>query len=480
LFSWTRLSHLAEWCNASLESARGPTNGPKNAADIPVQALSTDTRSLKKGDVFLALKGENFDGHDFVEEAVKRGAGAVIAERKFPVAVPQLVVPDALRALAAIGAGLRSRFTGKVAAVTGSAGKSSTKDMVAALLGPDTVGSPASFNNLMGVSRTLCLVQDSTRYLMLEMGMNALGEIDELCRAFRPQVGAITNIGDAHIGKLGGKRGIYQAKKEMFDFLAHSPETAGVALNLDDELVVEAFQKSFAPGARAVRYSAAGRPADISIRRKEIDSRTGYLSLSLKVGETELDAHFAIFGLHHAQNLAAALSIAKLLGLSLEEMRGRFDRIRPAAHRGEILALSDERILIDESYNSNPTALTSSLTSLCDLDSSRRRVLVLGDMRELGEFSEKLHAEVGRSLAALAGKHRFPFLLVGVGEQVTHLMAEVRRTFPDGAYARAGDADEALRILPGLLRPKDVLFVKGSRGIKLDRVVAGLTSGAPH
>ncbi|MFM8313082.1 MAG: UDP-N-acetylmuramoyl-tripeptide--D-alanyl-D-alanine ligase, partial [Deltaproteobacteria bacterium] len=237
MYSSITFKTLAGWTQGELSEA--------SHSEFPISQISTDTRTLKVGDVYLALKGESFDGNQFVQQAIKKGASGVICETAEPLTVPKIRVPDALKALICIGENLRNLFQGKVFAITGSAGKSSTKDMVAVLLGDSTVSSPASFNNLMGVSRTLCLVTDSTQNLVLEMGMNNFGEIAELCQRFRPQYGMITNVGDAHIGKLGGQEGIYRAKKEMFDFLAKDSSAKGLALNADDPWVMEAFKSNF-------------------------------------------------------------------------------------------------------------------------------------------------------------------------------------------------------------------------------------------
>lgn len=465
MYSWVRLGHLKDWCN-------GKECG--QWADLPVKALSTDSRSVKPGEVFLALKGENFDGHDYVEAAVKQGASAVIAERDFSVKVPVLVVKDCLTALIDIGRALRAEFTGAVIGITGSAGKSSTKEMLATLLGPNTVASPASFNNLMGVSRTLCLVQDSTRLLVLEMGMNALGEIAELCETFRPIAGLITNIGDAHMGKLGGREGIYQAKKELFDFLARPHSDAiCVALNLDDNMVVKAYHEAFRAPVPTVTYSCE-KEADVRLLSRRIDPESGLLEIALQVREEKATFQLPIFGLHQGQNIVAAVAGGLVLGGHFSDFRERIGDIRSASHRGEVKRLKQGQILIDESYNSNPTALKSSLDSVAELSPKLRRVLILGEMFELGEFSEKLHREVGEHLAGLLKNRPAPFVVLGVGKGTQPLLDAVRAGHPSATLENFSTHAEALGWVQSHTRAGDVLFVKGSRGVQLDRLVAKL------
>ncbi len=466
LYSWVRLNQIREWCKGT-EAGRW--------ADISVQSLCTDSRLLKAGDVFLALKGDSFDGHNFVETAVKLGAAAVVTERPYPVSVPCLVVKNTLHALVELGRALRDEFTGPVFAITGSAGKSSTKEMLATLLGPHTVASPASFNNLMGVSRTLCLVKDDTRQLILEMGMNHLQEIDELCESFRPIAGLITNIGDAHIGKLGGKQGVYQAKKELFDYLARPGSgTIGVALNIDDGLIEKAYQEAFRTPVPVVTYSCEGKEASVKLTSRKLHPDTGALTLTLEVHGEEYSFALPLFGLHQGQNVVAAIAAALVLGRPFEEFRERVNSIRAASHRGEVKPLKDNRVLLDESYNSNPTALRSSLESLAELNPLRRRVLVIGEMFELGEFSERLHGEVGTFLADLLKKRGSPFILAGVGKNITPLLEPVRKAFPKVTVQAFSSHQEATPWVQSQLQSGDVLFVKGSRGVELDKLVARL------
>jgi len=462
LYSWVKLSHIAHWSGGQFVVPP--------SVDISISDLSTDTRSVKPGDLFVALRGERFDAHDYLTEAVDKGAAALIVERPVAANVPVIVVEDSLKALVCIAEKIREFFTGPVFAVTGSAGKSSTKDAIATLLGENTVASPASYNNLLGVSKTLCLVNSNTKHLVLEMGMNALGEIAEMCVHFRPKIGMITNIGDAHIGHLGGRENIFRAKKEMFDFLGANAETEGVAINSDDALVERAAQEALPPEVKKIRFSVRGKATDVSVKNVRMDPNTGFLLMTLTVGPRTESVELPVFGLHHAHNVAAAVACVQLRpDLHIDPFE-RLTAIRPAPHRGEIHRLTDDRILIDECYNSNPTALSSSLTSLKNLTPQRRRVLVLGEMRELGDYTERLHRQVGETIASTTAAS--PLLLIAVGNDAASFIDGLKVHRSDALCYQVSSCDKAIEILNQFpLQPSDLCLVKGSRGVKLEGVV---------
>jgi UDP-N-acetylmuramoyl-tripeptide--D-alanyl-D-alanine ligase len=467
MYSFVRLSHLTQWTGGTLY------NPPSQ--DPVISILSSDTRTLKKGEGFIAWRGESFDGNQFLDQAAEKGAAFLIAEKPHPK-IPTLVVADSLKALVKIASELRKLFKGTVVGITGSAGKSSTKEMVATLLGKNVVKSPASFNNLVGVSKTLCLLEDTTQFLVLEMGMNAFGEIAELCRHFQPEAGLITNIGDAHIGKLGGKEGIYRAKKELFDFLTtQGGKTRGVAVNMDDPLVVKAYEQAFAGKVKAITYSAKGHSADVSVMKQAVNSQSGFLDLELNVKGETFKVNIPIFGKHHAENIVAAISLVTVLGVPLKEIRERIGNVQPAYHRGEVILFPDGRVLIDESYNSNPTALLSALSTLNELDEKRRRILVIGEMRELGDFSEKLHREIGEAISSSYAGKQTPLVLIGVGTATQAILEVVKSSLPLTPHFFYPTVQSAIAPIKELFRASDFLLVKGSRGVQLDLLVQALS-----
>jgi len=463
MYSNITISDLVNWTGGSLSFCQDPSQ--------IIHSISTDTRTLKSGEVFIAIRGDNFNGHQFLHEAAKSGASLIISEEKGSGKAPELIVKSSLHAFADIAKNIRQKFAGPVVAITGSAGKSSTKEMVATLLGENTVKSPASFNNLLGVSKTLCLIQDQTKKVVLEMGMNNFFEIKEMCEYFEPNFGAITNIGDAHIGKLGGQEGIFLAKKEMFDWLAKNPLSQGVALNLDDAFVVKAYKESFGKYKNTVTYSThSNANADVTLISQEIDSTNAQLKLSLKIFKDWVDVSLPLFGFHHSSNLLSAISIVTLMGVSINEIKQRISKILPATHRGVITQLSGGRVLIDESYNSNPSALTSSLQSLAGISWKGRVVLVIGQMNELGDFSESKHREAGEQILQNFGS-RNDLMLISVGKECYHLVEAVKKAKSHWEIKSFANVTELIPVYASLLKQNDLVYIKGSNGVKLFELV---------
>jgi UDP-N-acetylmuramoyl-tripeptide--D-alanyl-D-alanine ligase len=474
MFSQVTLKDLVAWTGAKLSR-------PISSINL-ISTISSDSRTFKSGEVFIALPGEKFDGHQYIEEVASKGALAIIGEKPpatWNHSIPFLEVPSSLNAYVDIGRALRKKFQGKVLAVTGSAGKSSTKDMLGVLLGPQTLVSPKSFNNLLGVSKTLCLLEDQTKNLVLEMGMNGFGEIREMCEKFEPQGGAITNIGDAHIGKLGGREGIYKAKKELFDWISQVEPCLGVAINLDDPLVVRASQEAFSKSIKIISYSAHDSGADIYISKRKIDPQSGALSLMLKTEGGDFTVTIPHFGIHHAYNLAAAVALARLAQVSWNEIGERLSRVMPSENRGQITHLSNQMTLIDESYNSNPAALVSSLQSVLLMNPKGRKILVLGEMRELDHFSESLHREVGRQIGTMFAENPTQVVVFGVGKETQALLTEVQKANSKIATFFVEMVEQVEPLVLTSLRSQDLVFVKGSRGISLDKLVKRLKASTP-
>lgn len=471
--SFLDLSDIVDNCGGSV------LHGTPAKQALP--PLSTDTRTLKPGEIFVALKGENFDGHQYIDKALEMGALAVVSEER-PVKTPPqdrlwFHVPSSLGLLAALARRIREHFKGPVLAVTGSAGKSSTKTFLRHILGEGTAYSPASFNNLLGVSKTILGIPQGSERLILEIGMNALGEIQEICDTFTPDLGLITNIGTAHIGKLGSAENIRIAKKELFDALASRASTGtnvGVALNLDDPGIVRSFNEAFPRGIRKVTYSQKQPDADVFLSSRALDPETGALTVSVRyLGKTD-NYRIPIFGLHQAENIAASIAGAILIGKGRASIHEGIGQVRSESHRGEVTLLRGNKVLLDEAYNSNPSALMASLQSCFQLNPSRRRVLVLGEMRELGEFSEALHSKVGTELAELHRTTQIPFTLFAVGNGALPLKQTVEQALPSMTCHWFVDASSTEKPLLNALRDGDVVLVKGSRGVQLDKLLPAL------
>ena len=437
------------------------------ALPVSVEAVGTDSRSLPPASLFVALRGERFDGHDFVVNAVAAGACAVLVDREGNAALPQLSVPrlvvrDTLRGLGEMARRERFRRSRPVAAVTGSNGKTTTKELLWAVLeaaGPvhKTTG---NLNNLIGLPLTILSWPDSAWAAVLEMGMNAPGEIARLTEVASPNVGIITNVGPAHLQGLGTIDNVGRAKGELLCGL--SPSGVGI-VNVDDPVILKVAVPGLGSRKRLTFGTAGG--ADVRVLSQELTA--GGSRVRYEVLGQELVADLPLVGPHNAMNAAAAIAAAVAMGLDAEVAVGA---IRNAAVPGGRLravevAASGIR-LIDDTYNANPASMRAAFLALAQM-AKGRRVAVLADMLELGPTSEALHYEVGKSAAA-AGIS--PILTVG------EKAAQIARGASDfgASAAHYPSLERLLAALDESLKRGDWVLVKGSRGMRMERVVAHL------
>jgi UDP-N-acetylmuramoyl-tripeptide--D-alanyl-D-alanine ligase len=435
--------------------------------ELALAGVSTDTRTLRPGDVFVALTGPNFDGNRFAAQAAAAGAAALcLSEGSRPIECPADVAlvlhPDPRRALGALGAWYRSTLAATVVGVTGSTGKTTTKNVLRELLAPrfPLVASPSSFNNDIGVPHTLLLADEGTRLIVVEMGTNHPGEIAALCRLARPDIGVITNVGAAHLAGLGSLEGVAREKGALAEAL---PEGGLCVLNAATRQRAELAART---RARVTTFSVEGS----GTARGELDAR----GLFFHSGGTTFELNGRVVtsplvGTHNVENLLAALCVAQGLGFELDELLPAVAHLRPTHGRMERIEL-DGVTLFDDCYNANPQSLRAAVRVLAGLHGYRRRVLVMGDMLELGERSADLHRELGRE-AARAGVDSI--LLVG-----THVEAAASGAREAGlgreSLVHFASAEEAALGATRLVRPGDVVLVKGSRGMALECVVSAL------
>lgn len=428
----------------------------KGSGDVAVRGVTTDSRQATPGQLFVALRGEKHDGHDFVQAAAEKGAAAAVVEREVPSAIPQVIVDDTLRALGLLGRWWREQQSPTVVAVTGSAGKTTTKGMIAAILervGP-TLCNPGTENNEIGVPRTL-LRLGGERFCVLEMGSRGLGQIAYLVEIAWPNIGVITNIGEAHLGLMGGREKVAQAKGELVVGL---PEDGVAVLNADDHFFGVLAQLSAAPvvsfGLAAGDYTAEGVRVGLDDARFVLCTPGGRREVSLPVG-----------GRHNVLNALAAAAAAEAAGASLEHVAMGLEGFRPEAMRAEVIRLADGTVVINDAYNASPTSVAAALELLGAAEG--RKVLVFGDMLELGEYAQEAHERVGR-LAAEAGVA----LMMAVGKLAKAAGEEAERRGVDVVYA--DDAGQAAAMITDVLRRGDVVLVKASRLVGLERVVEAL------
>lgn len=434
------------------------------------RGVSTDTRSLASDEFFFALSGPNFDGNRFATEAVERGAAGLMltgasgappfAVGELPRDIPVLVHRSPREALSEFASWHRRQIAAPVIGITGSCGKTTTKNILMALLSSRArvVGSPNSFNNDIGVPHTLFLADTDTQAVVVEMGTNHPGEIAALCRTARPSAGIITNIGAAHLEGLRSVDGVAREKGALAESL---PADGFCVLNADCRWTPTL--RSLTP-ARVLTFSVDG---DGDLDARDVWFHSGGTTFRLEGREITSP----LLGLHNVQNLLAALAACRGLGIALDEVLPAISRLAPTRRRLERLQ-ADRWTIIDDSYNANPESARASVRVLSGLHGHNRRVLVLGDMLELGALAAELHHAIGREAAA-------------AGLDLIVLVGELTRASAAGALegglalervVHVESTDAAIAALPALLQDGDVVLVKGSRRTGLDRLVTHLVS----
>ena len=458
MVSWP-LEELLRWSGGELVGE----------GDARLRGVSTDTRTVAPGELFVAIPGEHFDGHDYLQHAVARGAGAVMVSRNGvpPLAVPAIRVRDTVSALGRLARGHREQFTGPVIAITGSNGKTTTKELAADVLAAAGVRvrrSPGNLNNHIGLPLSILSLEPEDEALVVELGMNHAGEIDALAAIAQPDVGAITQVAPAHLGPLGSLREIARAKGELLERI----RAGGTAvLNADDELVMEQRAR-FSGGVMLFGTSAE---ADFRAEPTGGAARDGF---RLESPHGSCLVELRLPGRHLVEDALCAAASASASGLlgprpldairtALEEFRGLPGRLT-LRDAGDVLVL-------DDSYNANPHSVRAALETLRATCGQRRAVAVLADMLELGPEEAALHAQTGAA-AARAGVQ----VLVAVGPRSLHTASAARKAGIE-SVVHVDDAEGAVGELRALLRSGDVVLVKGSRGMSMERTVAALLEG---
>ena len=436
--------------------------------DLPFDSVVIDSREARHGAVFFAIVGEKNDGHRFVPEALRVCAGAVVETipREIEEGKGFVQVDDTVAGLQSMARSVREDYPFVLIAITGSTGKTTTKELIAAVVETEKQGwkSRGNFNNHIGFPLCLANTPDGTEVVVSEMGMSARGEIEFLAKLSYPDIAVYTNIHPVHLEFFESIEGIAAAKRELLENL--SPEGA-VVLNADDARVL---QISLGFEGRRVTY---GIDCEADYRVTDIRDR-GLLGSEFVVDAEgdRFELAIALCGRHNVENALAAVAAARVVGISWNGIRAGLRTVIPASHRGESIEWNGATIY-DDTYNSNPHALASALALLSTVECSGRRIAVLGDMLELGAEEVAFHRESGRAIPPEVD------VVIGVGR--------LGRAIVDGAheagYRRAmlmscQDADHALQILRGFIEPKDFVLLKASRGIGLDRVIAGLEKKA--
>jgi UDP-N-acetylmuramoyl-tripeptide--D-alanyl-D-alanine ligase len=427
---------------------------------VVIEKVSTDSRTLKPGELFVALRGENFDGHKFVERAAQAGAAGAIVESAWKGKIPKnfalIRANDTLRAYQQLAANYRKSLALNVVAITGSNGKTSTKDFTAAVLARRfrVTKTEGNFNNHVGLPRTILQATSSDEVAVWEIGMNHPGEIAALAKLAAPDAAIITNIGVAHIEFMVSREKIAEEKGA----LAGAVSAQGtVILNADDP-----FTRSIATRARA-KLILAGTTAG-NIRAGEISHSGTGTDFTILEGAHRCRAQLPVPGLHMVQNALLAVAAGRAFGLSLEDCAAGLVAAPLTKARLQIKDLGGVQFL-DDSYNANPDSMKAALRTLVELDADGKRIAVLGEMHELGDESERGHWEVGETAAALKIDH-----LIAIGDAAIAIADGARRAGLQKT-AVVNSTSEAAELLNEIAAPGDLILIKGSRASRTEEVI---------
>lgn len=441
---------------STLAAAAESMHGRLHGADRSFNGVSTDTRSLKQGELFIALQGPNFDGCDYVGQARDKGAAGAVVPRVVDADISQIAVDDSRRALGELGAAWRQQLSPVVVGVTGSNGKTTLKELTAACLATaaPTLATHGNLNNDIGMPLMLTRIEDRHRFAVLEMGANHAGEIAYLTALARPDIVVITNAGAAHLEGFGSLDGVARAKGEI---LCGESRPKVAILNADDR-----YFDYWSKLVEDIQLLTFGIEADADVYARNIVARAGYSSFDLYLPGGEVGITLPLSGLHNVRNACAAAAIAAAAGIDIADIKSGLESVQPVDGRLRRLAGINGATIYDDSYNANPLSVVAAAEFLASLPGDN--VLVLGDMGELGDAAAKLHAETGAQVRE-AGISR----LLAAGD----LSRNTVEGFGEGASWHA-DVDELAAGLASELREGVNVLVKGSRFMRMERVVEAL------
>ncbi len=470
--SWT-LDQILLATGGRLVSGEAYRSLVPNAAGIPCfRSISTDSRTITSGDIFLALSGENFDGLAFTAQAISLGASGLIVDRAFsPLPpVPVVLVEDCLRALGDLAAYRRGQIKDmKVLAITGSSGKTTVKDMTASILGQcgETLKTKGNFNNLVGLPLSLLPANCLHGFGVLEMGMNAPGEIARLTEIADPDVACITNVHPAHLAGLGSIEGVARAKGELF---AGCREATILAVNLEDPLI-----RKMVRGLRQKMIPFGFRREAVVRATRVVGFGQQGVAFTLNLAGHTARVRLRVLGRHNVLNALAAAASAYAVGAGIDQIVSGLQAFSPGTNRLGLCPLPCGLQVINDSYNANPSSMNAALATVAMIRKGERTVAVLGDMLELGAASTEAHTALG----SLVVQYGFDYLCA-IGEYAGTVVAAARSAgMTENAAHHCLDKEEAAAIIHGLLAAghlqcNDLILVKGSRGMRMEQVIAAL------
>ena len=439
------------------------------------RGVATDSRTVAEGELFIALKGLRFDGHHYAMEALEKMAGGVVIEEEKAGDIrwngyrsrAVIAVKDTLYALGDLARDRRRKYNTPVVALTGSNGKTTTKEMISACLETSfpILKTRENFNNLVGLPLTLLNLTENERVVILEMGMNVPGEIRRLTEIAEPDVGLITNIEKVHLEGVGSMERLREEKGELFQRMK---KNGMIIVNHDDPRVIDLADRF---SGKKITFGIE-HPADVMAKEIRLRSAEG-TSFILRIEGEEVEIRLPLFGRHFVYNALSAIAIASLFGIEVMKAKEALESFHPFPMRMEIIHLEDGKTVINDAYNANPRSMELALETLAEVKGKGRAIAVLGDMLELGSFTEEAHQQLGQKVDELSID-----LLLALGEEAPVVAkSAIRHGLPPERARVVESHQEAISILKQMMREGDWVLVKGSRRMAMEKIVKGLTEG---
>ena len=442
-------------------------------ANVSFRGISIDSRTVAEGELFIALRGSRFDGHHYALEALEKKAGGMVIEEdkvgdiRWNGYRPRVVVTvqDTLRALGNLARERRRKYHTPLVALTGSNGKTTTKEMISACIETafPILKTEGNLNNLVGLPLTLLNLTEKEKVVILEMGMNVPGEVRRLTEIAEPDVGLITNIEKVHLQGMGSLERIKEEKGELFRRMR---KDGTILVNQNDPRVVD-LAREF-PGPK-ITYGVEN-PADVMARDVHLRGTEG-TSFTLILGREEMEITLPLLGRHFVPNALSAIAVARHFGIEMKKIKETLDHFQPFSMRMEIIHLEGGKTLINDTYNANPKSMEMALETLTGVKGKGRAIAVLGDMLELGDFAVEAHQHLGEKIRKLSID-----LLIALGEKAPVVVEwAIRHGFASEKTRIVESHSEAISILKQVTQDGDWILVKGSRGMTMEKIVEGLT-----
>lgn len=430
--------------------------------NLEIRSISIDSRDIKKEALYIPIKGDRFDGHTFIEDAFNKGATIALAQDQLIESENGILiyVKDTSQALKDLAAYYRNQFSIPVVAITGSVGKTSTKDLLSAVLGGKykVHKTDGNFNNEIGLPLTIFGLNQSHEVLVVEMGMNNFGEIHNLSQIARPDIAVITNVGDSHIENLGSREGVLKAKAEIVDGMT---QDGILIVNGEDEMLSQIKDEQ-----TLITYGHSEKHP-FFVQNVETIGTKG-VSATFNTPLSVIDLMIPVLGRHMIDNALAAIAVAQKLQLTDSQIKAGFELYKPTKMRMDLKRAQNNVTIINDAYNASPDSMKAALDVLADIPNMKRRIAILGDMFEMGEHAEALHREVGRYI----GENQVADLLITVGDMSSFIQEEaVECGMSHDQTLHFKNQENLTWQLKNLISPGDLVLVKASRGMKLEKTV---------